>query len=343
MTAVTVVIPAFRAETFVADAVRSVLSQTQRPLEVVVVDDCSDDGTPQVLQSLRPEAEVLGIGYRVVRHVQNAGAAAALQTGIATATTEAICWLSADDLFVDPDKLLRQASQLHSSAGMVYDSAFLTGADLDSARVVRADWPAAMRVSAPLRRGESAALLLGMFFANPVNGSTVMLARSLLDEVGGFDPALGNVDADADLWMRILASGRPLSGHMGAPSVFYRVHAGQTSANRAGMASGMAVSRIRVMDALLDTGRLDRVLSRGRSILAGALVNRQHRALPTSTQYLISAAPANLPEWWRRTVSADLRRTGSWLDDADLAAEVAGARLLSQSPVFQSSIRSWRP
>lgn len=98
---VSVVIPCFRSGTTIKRAIESVVSQTRRPAEVIVVDDHSDDGTVEILESL---AEAYGPGLRIIRHSTNLGPAAARNTGWDAATQPFVAFLDADDAW-HPRKL----------------------------------------------------------------------------------------------------------------------------------------------------------------------------------------------------------------------------------------------
>ena len=90
---VSVIIPAYNAEPFVADAVNSILRQGYSNLEIIVVNDGSTDGTAAVLS---------GFGDAIVAVTQeNRGQAAARNVGIRRATGALIGFLDADDLWTD--------------------------------------------------------------------------------------------------------------------------------------------------------------------------------------------------------------------------------------------------
>jgi glycosyltransferase involved in cell wall biosynthesis len=99
---VTVVMPAFNAEAFIANAIESVLAQDYRPFELIVVDDGSTDRTAEVVRAF-PAA-------RYVRQ-ENQGPGAARNTGIRLARGELVANVDADDL-VPPWKLSVQVAYL---------------------------------------------------------------------------------------------------------------------------------------------------------------------------------------------------------------------------------------
>ena len=100
---VSCVVPVFNGERHLAAAIDSILAQRHRPLEVVVVDDGSTDGSAAV-------AEAYGEPVRVLR-LPNAGPPAARNAGVAQARGELVAFLDADDLW-EPDKLTVQLEHL---------------------------------------------------------------------------------------------------------------------------------------------------------------------------------------------------------------------------------------
>jgi glycosyltransferase involved in cell wall biosynthesis len=100
---ISVIIPAFNAAVFLAEAIESALGQTLPPREVIVVDDGSTDATAEVAQRFAPRTRY---AYQA-----NQGIGAARNLGVALATGELLSFLDADDRW-SPDKLALQASAL---------------------------------------------------------------------------------------------------------------------------------------------------------------------------------------------------------------------------------------
>lgn len=101
---VSVVVPVHNCQRYLTQALRSVLDQTYRHLEVVVVDDGSTDGTPEILGRMSHPA------LRSIRH-SHAGTAAALNRGIEETDGALVSFLDADDLWT-PTKLALQVAAL---------------------------------------------------------------------------------------------------------------------------------------------------------------------------------------------------------------------------------------
>ena len=111
---VSVIIPAYNCENVLSDAVDSVLKQTLQNLEILIIDDCSTDGTLTLAEELAQNDERI----RVIRNEANLGVAMTRNRGIDAASFEWIAFLDSDDIWL-PEKLEKQIECL-----------FQTGADL---------------------------------------------------------------------------------------------------------------------------------------------------------------------------------------------------------------------
>jgi glycosyltransferase involved in cell wall biosynthesis len=99
---VSVVIPAYNSQLYIAPALDSILVQPHRPLEIVVVDDGSTDSTTQIVRGYAPEVRLIEQDHR--------GHPAARNVGIRAAAGEFLSFLDHDDLW-SPDKLERQMAR----------------------------------------------------------------------------------------------------------------------------------------------------------------------------------------------------------------------------------------
>jgi len=101
---VSILIPAYNAQEFVADAIRSAIAQTWEPKEIIVVDDGSKDQTLTIAKQFEAAS------VRVTTQ-KNSGAAAARNKAFSLSHGAYIQWLDADDL-LSPDKIARQMAVL---------------------------------------------------------------------------------------------------------------------------------------------------------------------------------------------------------------------------------------
>ena len=184
---VSVVMPAFNVGWCVARAVDSVLTQSLREREVVVVDDGSTDDTASVLARY-------GDAIRVIRQT-NAGMSAARNAGIRMARGNLVAFLDADDWW-HPDKLQRQVTLMRERPEFGFCST--------AARVVN---PEGRLLNVWHCPGPNNDMLRTLFAENAAIAggcSAVMVRRELLDRVGLFDESLRGFE-DPDLWIRLAA------------------------------------------------------------------------------------------------------------------------------------------
>lgn len=205
---VSVIIPAFNASKTIKTAVRSVLDQTYRPIEVIVIDDGSSD-------DLRSALEQFINAVRLIRQ-PNLGAGAARNTGVRFATGEFLAFLDADDYW-HPDKLRHQVHALTGNPGMTLCG---TGNRRLPSHEAPSRFPPEMAVAEPVMIRDFAT-----FFANPYLGTPgVMMRRALFLELGGFRTDVTAAE-DIDLWLRAAHRG----GVIFIPSPLFSVTQSNTS------------------------------------------------------------------------------------------------------------------
>ncbi|MHB0870962.1 MAG: glycosyltransferase family 2 protein [Chloroflexota bacterium] len=118
---VSVVVPAFNQATYLGQALQSVLDQSYEDLEVIVVDDSSQDGTPEVVGRFSDPR------IRYIDHPTNMGSSAARNTSLNAAAEGIIAFLDADDRF-HPNKLQSHVTflQQHPDVVVSYSARFET-------------------------------------------------------------------------------------------------------------------------------------------------------------------------------------------------------------------------
>lgn len=206
--AVSVIVPAYNAGEFLREAIDSVLAQTYRDFEVIVVDDGSTDHTRDVLR-------IYGSAVRSIRQ-KNGGAAAARNCGILNSSGRYIAFLDADDVWL-PAKLERQVSCLERHPQLV--AAYSDSRDLEDgilnpeSRLARFGIRASGRIFEDLLRH------------NFLHTSSVVVRRTALAEAGLFDASLRGSE-DIDLWMRLSRVGD--FGCVDEVLAYYRRHSSNT-------------------------------------------------------------------------------------------------------------------
>ena len=176
---VSVILPVYNRAASVGRAIESVLSQTWRDFELIVVDDGSTDGTRAAVERYAPRLRVL--------EQPHAGAYAARNLALRHARGELVAFIDSDDAWL-PDRLERQIPLMQRrEVGLVFgDVVHLPRRDRTSFRV------------SPPRRGRVAARFA---WCNFVPTISVLVRRSCLEEAGGFPDV--PLAADYLMWFRI--------------------------------------------------------------------------------------------------------------------------------------------
>jgi glycosyltransferase involved in cell wall biosynthesis len=281
------VIPTYNRAGYVIDAVESVLTQTCRDFEIIVVDDGSEDETAQVLEPYLDR-------IRVVRQ-SNTGMAGARNRGIREARGEFIGLLDSDDRW-EPGLLetVRNTFERHPDAG----AAFIAERQMDESGTIH---PKIFTKRTP-----------GLFFTpegmigkdtGVGSGRPPVVRRSLFESFGFYDEGLRGA-WDCDLWIRFSFHVPMLL--IPEPLVVRRMHAGNFSSDKLRDAEGWLTILDKVAQAhpsfpkehprVYRRTRGKNRLRLGRELLARSATDRS--ALPRARRALRGAI-RDYPLFWR--------------------------------------------
>ncbi len=186
-----VVMVCYNGRSYIGEALASVEAQTHRPLEVLVVDDGSTDGTPDLVAGRRWKIPV-----RLIRFPRNRGPAQARRRGVRAARGPWIAFLDADDVW-RPHKLEKQMAAAAAGVRFIYSDVDVVDRD---GRLLKRRALAGSYIT-----------LYGEYFRSrgwplpfyPLT-STVVARRDLILSLGSFDAGFRYICDDADMWFRCL-------------------------------------------------------------------------------------------------------------------------------------------
>jgi glycosyltransferase involved in cell wall biosynthesis len=209
---VSVIIPTKNRAHYLSSAIQSVLDQTFRDFEIIVVDGASIDNTREVVAEFGDER----ITY--IREKKDRGASASRNTGIKRSKGEFIAFLDDDDLWM-PRKLEKQLNLINknSDIGVVYTASWMINNSGARAHTGYYFFP-----------------LRGNIFSNVLeknyigNCSRMLVRKECFDRVGVFDEKLP-AGEDWDMWIRL--SKYYQFDYVNEPLVLYRIHEKRTSEN----------------------------------------------------------------------------------------------------------------
>ena len=207
MPTVSVIIHTYNNEKFIAETVESVLNQTYKDYEIIIVDDGSVDGTRD---ALIPYMQKIRYHYK-----ENGGIASAKNAGISLSETEFVAFLDHDDLWV-PDKLQLQMEHFNENPqiGLVYAkyTSFRDGKELRTKP----------------EKGYSGWIFKELLSKSFIQTSTVVVKRECLDAVGPYDETFSLGD-EYDMFLRIAQKFQ--CGFVDKGLTRYRVHDTNASNN----------------------------------------------------------------------------------------------------------------
>ena len=176
---ISVIIPTYNREKFLEIAIESVLNQSYKKFELIVVDDGSTDNTSQILKKYSNITEL---------YQKNSGVASARNYGIKKAKYEWIAFLDSDDSWMS-DKLQKQV-KFHKNSNLLFSHTDETW--IRDQKIIK---------KKPYQSKPSGNCFLDNISFCKISPSTVLLHTSILEKVGNFDENL-KICEDYDLWLR---------------------------------------------------------------------------------------------------------------------------------------------
>jgi len=216
MQKVSVVLPCYNGARWISRAVESILAQTYRDFELIIIDDGSTDNSKEIV--------ALHLSDERVRYIyqENRGFSAAVNRGIKESSGSLIGFIGQDDLWM-PNKLELQVKYLseHKDVNLVHSNYCLIDSEEHIINVRDIKIP-----SVSLKKE----VVKQLFLNNFIGFETVLLKRKCFDEVGFLDERMVGF-SDHDMWLRIAGSFN--IGYLDLPLVKKREHEFQLSKVRA--------------------------------------------------------------------------------------------------------------
>jgi glycosyltransferase involved in cell wall biosynthesis len=236
MTSISVIMPVYNGAEFIEESIQSVLSQSARDFELIIVDDGSYDGTAEIIRDYEGR----------VRFIQqaNRGPSAARNRGLEEAKGKYVAFLDADDVW--DHRFLERTSthldQLNSNfVGVCSGWSYVdqNGATLEHTR----------------KELSKSYGLTDLIFTNPFPIHAVLARIDVVKNVGGFDEKILAME-DWDLWLRMTTPGGFFHG-IGSCLAGYRLHGASNSRNPDRMRGGrmLALEKLNTLDPLPDVIR----------------------------------------------------------------------------------------
>lgn len=200
---ISVILPVYNREKFVAGAVQSILDQTYEFFELIIVDDASTDSTLGVIKRFHDER------IRILENEENLGVSSSRNKGICEANGEFVAFMDSDDISL-PDRLEKQQALLSERPEVLICGSWMR--ELNSKKVLK-------------YKEKHEEIVVESLLKSPIANPTVMLRKKLMEEVS-FDEELKHGE-DYDFWSRAMWLGKMYN--IQEPLVLYNVHVDQLS------------------------------------------------------------------------------------------------------------------
>ncbi|GAB7026149.1 glycosyltransferase family 2 protein [Geotalea toluenoxydans] len=241
MPRISVIIPVYNCESYIGEALKSILNQSVQDVEIIVVNDGSTDGTLSVAEAFAEKDK----NIRIISQTNSGKPAVARNVGLRHAAGEYICFLDGDDLFL-PGKLEKQLEifrrfpelnlVFHDVRHLYEDNRHDLGSYLGNAGFTELakDYMAPRQGNIYLCR-ENFYNFISAYFLT-IHTSSIMVRRSCLDDQGTWFPEDVTIGEDADLWFRLVLSNRV--AFLNEILSYYRQHSTSITSNMADYLQG---------------------------------------------------------------------------------------------------------
>lgn len=207
---VSIIMPAYNAEKYIAESIHSVIEQTYRNWELIVVNDGSTDKTAKIVQGFLHDGRIKHISQ------PNGRLGKARNTGIKTARGSLIAFVDADDLWVKEKLELQMKAIENERAGLVFSDGFIFYGN-DAANET-------LTFSTISGKLDAHSMLDLLLVENRIPVLSVLTRKDLLNEAGLFEEALPYHGCeDYDMWLKLAERGAVFYG-MKERLVRYRRH-----------------------------------------------------------------------------------------------------------------------
>ena len=221
---ITIIIPTYNRANLIGQAIDSVLSQTYTNWELIIVDDASTDATEKIVAEYI-EQDGRGTGtaihssrIRYLKNPTNLGISKTRNRGLREARGEYIAMLDSDDVWIDPEKLIRQIDAFAKNDKLGIVGTWVTFIDELGAHIRTISFA---ETDAEIRRS--------FLYYNPITQSSVLFLKKAALDAGGYDEKMTTME-DHDLWLNIGTKYEVETLPIYATG--YRLHAGSITKSR---------------------------------------------------------------------------------------------------------------
>lgn len=207
MPKISIIIPTYNREDYIADTIQSVLEQTYKDFEVIVVDDGSTDNTKSKLEKFGSKIKLI--------EQKNSERAIARNNGVKQSSGEYIAFVDSDDIWVK-NKLEKQIEILENNKDIILTYSSCLRINQNGSKIKPAERQ---------KQGYSGLLFEKLLIRNFITSPTPLLRRKNFEQIEGFKSKYIPYE-DWEFWIRLSTLGKFL--FIPTPLAYYRIHKEQS-------------------------------------------------------------------------------------------------------------------
>ncbi|WP_051205632.1 glycosyltransferase family A protein [Butyrivibrio sp. FC2001] len=193
LNAVSIIMPTYNRANTIGRAINSVLSQSYKYFELIVVDDGSNDGTEELIMKIRDKR------IRYIKNKKNSGACYARNVGMANANYNYIAFLDSDNVWREEYLFCRMSALLEmpDDVGGVFGTTTLVNGDNEE------EFPSKEICERMVSYYDNEYFLKEMLYGNVIDTNTIVIKRQAIEGIGGFNIVLKRLQ-DWEYFFRVL-------------------------------------------------------------------------------------------------------------------------------------------
>ena len=210
---VSIIIPAYNAEKYIAKAIESVISQDYQNWELIIINDASKDGTEKAVSIFLNDNRI-----KIITNTQNLGISKNRNLGIKLVKGKYIAMLDSDDIWLEKNKISKQVEFLEENIDHALVGTFMILIDEKNNLVKKINYA---ENDNDIRKS--------ILYKNHIAQSSVMFRKDIISMIGGYDETLTTME-DHDLWLKI-----GIKNKLAVLPIYalgYRIHGGSITKSR---------------------------------------------------------------------------------------------------------------
>jgi len=210
---ISVIVSLYNYKCFIKDCIKSILNQTYKNFELIIVDDCSTDNSYEKAKKFEKKDNRI----KVIKLDKNMGYSTAKNEGIISSKGEYIVTLDADDMMIKDSLEVRLKAVLKYNVPFVYADAIMVKNDISLENCYKLDIKKIRKERTKIAHYDPS---YGIY---SIHAQGIIIHRDIYKKYGLYDENLRS-RSDREMWWRLFGKDKSEAYHLKKPVVYYRYH-----------------------------------------------------------------------------------------------------------------------